>query len=78
MSVVLRWSGVGKAVSFYRYFALNVPVFTTLSALGLLLGFTVVQLWILFTHHAVPGYFTAYLALPAVGSVLAVADIALG
>ncbi|MEJ1202836.1 MULTISPECIES: hypothetical protein [unclassified Streptomyces] len=53
-------------------------MFTTLSALGLLLGFTVVQQWILFTHHAVPGYFTAYLALPAVGSVLAVADIALG
>ncbi|MFI6808076.1 hypothetical protein ACIBO6_24155 [Streptomyces luteogriseus] len=78
MSVVLRWSGVGKAVSFYRYFAFDLPVFTTLSAIGLMLGFTLVQLWILVTHQAVPVYFTAYLALLTAGSALAAAGITLG
>ncbi|MFE5598229.1 hypothetical protein ACFQ8O_03415 [Streptomyces coelicoflavus] len=78
MTAVLRWTGVGKAVSFYRYFAFDLPVVTTLSALGLLLGFAAVQLWILFTHGGVPGYFTAYLALLAAASVCAVAGIALG
>ncbi|NEB14269.1 oxidoreductase [Streptomyces coelicoflavus] len=78
MTAVLRWTGVEKAVSFYRYFAFDLPVVTTLSALGLLLGFTAVQLWTLFTHRGVPGYFTAYLALLAAASVCAVAGIVLG
>lgn len=77
-SAVLRWSGAAKALSFYQYFAFNLPVFTTLSAVGLLLGFTVVQLWILTTHHAVPASYTAYLALLTTGAVLAAAGIALG
>ncbi|PWI06073.1 oxidoreductase [Streptomyces sp. NWU339] len=77
-AAVLRWTGVGKAVSFYRYLAFNLPVLTTLSALGLLLGFAAVQLWTLFTHREVPGYFTAYLALLAAGSVLAAAGVAQG
>ncbi|WP_164419915.1 oxidoreductase [Streptomyces salinarius] len=78
MSAVLRWTGVGKAVSFYRYFAFDLPVLTTLSALGLLLGFGAVQLWILVTHREVPGYFTAYLALLAAASVCAAAGVGLG
>ncbi|WP_217249648.1 hypothetical protein [Streptomyces sp. AC602_WCS936] len=78
MNVVLRWSGVGKAVSFYRYFAFDLPVFTTLSALVFLLGFAFVQLWILVTHQAVPVYFTVYLALLTTGSVLAMTGITLG
>lgn len=61
-AAALRRTGVGKAVSFYRSFAFDLPVLITLSALGLLLGFPAVQLWTLFTHREVPGCFTAYLA----------------
>ncbi|MEV0689151.1 hypothetical protein [Streptomyces sp. NPDC050388] len=69
---------MGKAVSFYRYLAFDLPVLTTLSPLGLLLGFAAVRVWTLFTHREVPGYFTAYLALLAAGSVLAVVGVAQG
>ncbi|MGW5212363.1 hypothetical protein ACWEQO_14450 [Streptomyces sp. NPDC004051] len=77
-TAVLRWTGVGKAVSFYRYLAFNLPALTTLSALGLLLGLAAVQLWTAFTHRGVPGYFTACLALLAAGPVLAAAGVARG
>ncbi|MFD0899331.1 hypothetical protein [Actinomadura sediminis] len=83
-SALMRWTGTGKIVSFYRYFLLNLPRTTTASGVALVLGVGAVHLYLLVTDQALgggfdaPAYLRAYCAallgaavLSAVGMVAA-------
>ena len=78
MTTLLRWTGVEKVVSFYRYFAFNGPRVTTASGIVLLLGIATTWLAGGFPVPAYASYFTAYLALLVVGALLAAAGMVAG
>jgi hypothetical protein len=81
MTTVLRWTGLGKLLSFYRYFAFNGPRLTTALGIALLLGIAAIRLYWLaggFLLPAYPAYLTAYFALLAAAAVLAAVGMVLG
>lgn len=59
----LRWTGIPKAISFYRYFAFNLPRLTTAAGVTLLLSTVAIRLYLLVGDFRFPAYFDAYLAL---------------
>lgn len=81
MTTLLRWTGIGKLVSFYRYFAFNGPRVTTASGIVVLLGIAAPRLYWLaggFPVPVYPSYFTAYLALLIFCALLAAAGMVAG
>lgn len=71
MIAVLRWVGLGKLVSFYRYFAFNIPRVTTASGIVLLVGVATIRLYLLLGDFAIPAYLAAYFALLVAVALLA-------
>lgn len=63
LSHSLRWTGLPKAISFYRYFAFNLPRLTTATGITLLLSTVAIRLYLLVGDFRFPAYFDAYLAL---------------
>ncbi|MDR7299889.1 hypothetical protein [Haloactinomyces albus] len=78
MSTVLRWTGLGKLFSFYRYFAFNVPRVTTFSGVVLLGGLAAIHLYLLLGTAVFPVYLAAYFALLATGALMASAGMVIG
>ncbi|MBV9164253.1 MAG: hypothetical protein JO281_22510 [Pseudonocardiales bacterium] len=84
MSTVLRWTGLGKLLSFYRfyrYFSFNGPRLTTALGIVPLLGIAAIRLYWLaggFLLPAYPAYLAAYFALLATAALLAVVGMVLG
>jgi hypothetical protein len=81
MTSVLRWTGLGKLISFYRYFAFNGPRVTTASGVVLLLGIAAIRLYWLtggFPVAGYPAYLAAYFALLAAAALLAAVGMVLG
>lgn len=77
MTAVGRWTGLGKLLSFYRYFAFDGPRVTTGLGVTVLLGVGVIRLYLLVGGSALPAYLGAYFALLIAG-VLASAAAMLG
>jgi hypothetical protein len=81
MTTVLRWTGLGKLISFYRYFAFNGPRLTTTSGIVPLLGVAAIRLYWLAGGFLLPGYpayLAAYFALLATAALLAAVGMVLG
>jgi hypothetical protein len=81
MSTMLRWTGLGKLISFYRYFSFNVPRLTTALGLVPLLGIAAIRLYWLaggFLLPAYPAYLAAYFALLVAAALLAAVGMVLG
>jgi hypothetical protein len=81
MSAVLRWTGSGKLISFYRYFSFNVPRVTTASGIVLLLGVGAIRLYWLtggFLVSNFPVYLTACVVLLVIAALLASAAMVVG
>jgi hypothetical protein len=74
MTTLLRWTGLGKLISFYRYFAFNGPRVTTALGIVLLLGVAAIRLYWLaggFPVPVYPAYLVGYFALLVAAAVLA-------
>ncbi|MGH3620336.1 MAG: hypothetical protein ACRDQ5_00900 [Sciscionella sp.] len=71
MTAVLRWTGLKKLISFYRYFAFNAPQVTTAVGIALLLGIAVIRLYLLIGTIVLPAYLSVYFALLAAAALLA-------
>jgi hypothetical protein len=56
MNALLRITGVGKLVSFYRYIYINQPELTRLAGIGLILAVGVVHLVEIPTHYGISPY----------------------
>lgn len=81
MSTMLRWTGLGKLISFYRYFSFNGPRLTTASGLVPLLGIAAIRLYWLaggFLLPAYPAYLAAYFALLVTAALLAAVGMVFG
>ena len=81
MSILLRWTGLAKLVSFYRYFAFNGPRVTTAGGVVLVLGLAAIQAcWLVggFPVHRYPLYLAAYFALLAAAGLLASVAMMIG
>lgn len=63
----LRWTGLGKLISFYRYFAFNAPKTTTAAGVALLLSNALIQGFLLVRHFDVPAYLVVWFILLIVG-----------
>ena len=72
MNVLLRITGVGKLVSFYRYIYINQPELTRLAGIGLILAVGVVHLVEIPSHYSISPYlgvlFAANFALTLVAA----------
>lgn len=78
MASVLRWSGLGKVVSFYRHVYFNGPRVTTALGVTLLVGVAAVRLYWLaggFLLGSYPGYLAWYFGLVIAAAVLASAGM---
>jgi hypothetical protein len=71
MIAVLRWTGIGKLVSFYRYIAFNSPRVVTGLGIVLVLGIGAIQLYLLTTSSGAPGYLSACRAVLSAAAALA-------
>lgn len=78
MSAVLRWTGLGKLISFYRYFAFNAPWATTASGVVLLVGIAAIRLYLLLGGFAFPAYLAVYFVLLVAVALLASAGMVAG
>lgn len=78
MTTLLRWTGIGKLISFYRYFAFNAPRVTTTSGIVLLGGIAAIRLYLLVGAATVPAYLAAYFAVLIAGAFLASVGMVLG
>lgn len=74
----LRWTGLEKVVSFYRYCAFNVPKTTTGVGVALLLSTAAIQGFLLARHFTVPAYLVGWFILMIAGSLLASAAMTTG
>ncbi|MFC0864288.1 hypothetical protein ACFHYQ_18505 [Sphaerimonospora cavernae] len=74
----LRWTGTGKLVSFYRYFAFNAPKTTTAGGMALLAATAVAQMFLLIRHSAAPAYVVVWFLLMIIGSLLAAFAMSVG
>ena len=63
MNVLLRITGVGKLVSFYRYIYINQPELTRLAGIGLILAVGVVHLVEIPTHYGISPYLGVLVAV---------------
>lgn len=71
---MVRWTGLGQLISFYRYFAFNGPRVTTAMGIVVLLGIAAVRLYWLaggFLLPRYPAYPAAYFALLVTAALLA-------
>jgi hypothetical protein len=74
MSTVLRWTGLARLVSFYRYFAFNGPRVTTALGVVLVIGLAAIRLYWLaggLPVRAYPLYLAVYFALVVAAGLLA-------
>jgi hypothetical protein len=74
MTTLLRWTGLGKLISFYRYISFNGPRVTTALGVVLLLGVAAIRLYWLaggFPLPTYPAYLAGYFALLVAAAVLA-------
>ncbi len=78
MTAALRWTGLGKLISFYRYFAFNVPRVTTASGIVVLLGIAAIRLYYLLADVVFPAYLVAYFVLVIAVAVLASVGMVVG
>jgi hypothetical protein len=81
MTTLLRWTGLGKLISFYRYFSFNGPRVTTAVGIVLLLGIAAIRLYWLaggFPLPAYPAYLAGYFALLVAAAVLASVGMVMG
>ncbi len=74
----LHWTGLGKLVSFYRYFAFNAPKTTTAGGMALLGATAVAQMFLLIRHFDVPAYVVVWFLLMIIGSLLAAFAMSVG
>lgn len=70
MTYILRWTGVGKLVSFYKYFAFNAPWATTGAGMLLLGGIAATRLYLIYAVER-PIHLVVYLAVTATAAVVA-------
>lgn len=81
MTTVLRWSGLEKLLSFYRYLYFNLPRVTTALGITLVLGLGAIHLYLLVTDQALarrldaPIYLQVYFGLLIATAVLAAAGM---
>jgi hypothetical protein len=81
MTGLLRWTGIGKLISFYRYIAFNGPRITTALGVVLLLGVGAIRLYWLaggFLLPRYPTYLAAFFVLLVTTALLASAVMVLG
>jgi hypothetical protein len=81
MTAVLRWTGLRKLISFYRYFLFNVPRITTASGIVLLAGVGAIRLYWLtggFLVSGLPAYLAAYFVLLVAAAFLASVAMVVG
>jgi hypothetical protein len=81
MSILLRWTGLAKLVSFYRYFAFNGPRVTTALGVVLMIGLVAIRLYWLaggFPVRLYPVYLAVYFALVISAGLLASMAMVLG
>ncbi|MBA8824941.1 hypothetical protein FHX42_002288 [Saccharopolyspora lacisalsi] len=75
MTTLLARAGVGKLLSFYRYFAINAPRVTTASGIVLLAGVAAIRLHRLVDGVGRPAYLDAYFVLVVLGALAASAGM---
>lgn len=77
MTAALRWTGIGKLISFYRYIYFNGPRTTTAVGMVLVLGVGAIHLYLLVSDQALgrrfasPTYLDAYYGLLFASAVAA-------
>lgn len=74
-SSALRATGLRKLVSFYRYFAFDLPRTTTAAGVVLLGGVAAIRLSLLLTSPRLPGYLVAYFVLIVAAAALGMAGV---
>jgi hypothetical protein len=75
---VLKWTGLGKLVSFYRYIYLNQPQLTRLAGVVLVLAVGVVHLVEAPGHFEAAAYLGALFVANFVGTLVAAAGVSSG
>jgi hypothetical protein len=78
MIAVLRWTGIGKLISFYRYISFNSPRVITGSGAVLVLGVGAIHLYLLVVSSGVPVYLRAYFAVLTAAAALAAVGMLTG
>ena len=78
MSTLLRLTGVGKLVSFYRYIYINQPQLTRLAGIALILAVGTVHLVEIPSHYEISPYLGVLFAVNFAGTLVAVAGIQRG
>ncbi|RCW45973.1 hypothetical protein DFQ14_102275 [Halopolyspora algeriensis] len=78
MSAVLRWTGIGKLISFYRHIQFSAPWTTTGSASMLVCGIGAIHLYLLSGNFGFPTYLNAYFALLSAAALLSAVGMLLG
>lgn len=78
LAPLLKWTGVGAVISFYRYIHLNQPRLTALAGAGLVLGVGAVHAVEAPEHFGFSAYLGALFVANAVGSLVAAAGIGRG
>jgi hypothetical protein len=84
MTAVLRWTGLGKLVSCYRYIYFNGPRTTLALGMVLVLGVGAIHLYLLVTDQALargvasPAYLDVYFTLLFASALLAALSMATG
>ncbi len=78
MNTLLRMTGIGRLISFYRYIYLNQPRLTALAGIVLILAVGVIHLIEAPEHSAASPYLGVLFALNFVGTLVAAAGILRG
>lgn len=84
MTAVLRWTGLGKLISCYRYIYFNGPRTTTALGMSLALGVGAIHLYLLVTNQALarrvdsPAYLDVSFALLFTSALLAALGMVTG
>lgn len=73
MTYLLRWTGLGKLVSFYKYFAFNAPWTTTAAGVVILGGIAAIRVYLLSAGVQRPVYLIVYYGLVVGVALLAAA-----
>ena len=75
MNALLKWTGIGKLVSFYRYIFLNQPQLTRLAGIALVLAVGVVHLVEAPEHYEIAPYLGVLFAANFAGTLVAAVGI---
>jgi hypothetical protein len=78
MNTLLRLTGVGKLVSFYRYIYINQPQLTRLAGIVLILAVGTVHLVEIPSHYGISPYLGVLFAVNFAGTLVAAAGIRRG